>query len=374
MTDPLEVSREDLRAVYDPEMHLMMLRDSSRHRFYARCLLEHRTELEGKVAVDLGAGIGILSALAVRFGRLKEVHAVEALPEVCRIIPRVLQRTLEEESAKVTVHCGFAEEVCDRPGWPGSGAALIVSEWLGIMALNEGMARPLLRCRDSLCRASCRPRMLPGLLRIWVQAASPPGAKAMKCGPRAIPEEYLHGNPHLLLDLDLNTCSIEDLFESPPKRFQLSGGSDGSASGLVGWFDLQCCREHEVILSTSPSAPTTHWLQCWMPFQTPLGSAQVKALHVKIQLVPQSTGLPELCVLVTGESKSDSHLARFFLDRGLASYETGTNETKPSKRRRRRRDIEAVYFPSDLQELLTLAETAVNEGARTLLGAEGEVG
>lgn len=48
MTDPLEVSREDLRAVYDPEMHLMMLRDSSRHRFYARCLLEHRTELEGK--------------------------------------------------------------------------------------------------------------------------------------------------------------------------------------------------------------------------------------------------------------------------------------------------------------------------------------
>eukprot|EP00913_Durusdinium_trenchii_P022318 g20969.t1 len=86
MTDPLEVSREDLRAV---------------------------TELEGKVAVDLGAGIGILSALAVRFGRLKEVHAVEALPE---------------ESAKVTVHCGFAEEVCDRPGWPGSGAALIVSD------------------------------------------------------------------------------------------------------------------------------------------------------------------------------------------------------------------------------------------------------
>ncbi|CAK9039094.1 unnamed protein product [Durusdinium trenchii] len=357
-------------------MHLMMLRDSSRHRFYARCLLEHRTELEGKVAVDLGAGIGILSALAVRFGRLKEVHAVEALPEVCRIIPRVLQRTLEEETILTEATASNLLAMgCEGPRNLDLRQQVSKSEeWLGIMALNEGMARPLLRCRDSLCRASCRPRMLPGLLRIWVQAASPPGAKAMKCGPRAIPEEYLHGNPHLLLDLDLNTCSIEDLFESPPKRFQLSGGSDGSASGLVGWFDLQCCREHEVILSTSPSAPTTHWLQCWMPFQTPLGSAQVKALHVKIQLVPQSTGLPELCVLVTGESKSDSHLARFFLDRGLASYETGTNETKPSKRRRRRRDIEAVYFPSDLQELLTLAETAVNEGARTLLGAEGEVG
>ena len=26
--------------------------------------------------------------------------------------------------------------------------------------------------------------MLPGLLRVWVQAANPPGAKAMKCGPR----------------------------------------------------------------------------------------------------------------------------------------------------------------------------------------------
>ena len=44
----LEVSLQDLRAVYDPEMHLMMLRDSSRHRFYARCLQKHQEELEGK--------------------------------------------------------------------------------------------------------------------------------------------------------------------------------------------------------------------------------------------------------------------------------------------------------------------------------------
>ena len=182
----------------------------------------------------------------------------------------------------------------------------------------------------------------------------------------AIAAEDLQGNPELLLDVDLNTCSMEDLFESPMCKLQLKM----EASGLVGWFDLQCCNEHkDVILSTSPSAPKTHWLQSWMPFQKPLNSD----LHLQIRLLPQSSaGLPELCVVIS-EISADKRqvLAQFFLDRGLANYEPhkkcqakNPNES-PMKRLRRDRcdDIEAVYFPSDLQELLGLAETAVKEGA-----------
>ena len=56
--------------------------------------------------------------------------------------------------------------------------AMCFKEWLGIMALNEGMAQPLLRCRDAF---PVKPHMLPGLLRIWVQPAE---LTAGRCGPR----------------------------------------------------------------------------------------------------------------------------------------------------------------------------------------------
>lgn len=43
-----DVSLRDLRAVYDPEMHIAMLQDSSRHRFYAKCLLKHQDGFKDK--------------------------------------------------------------------------------------------------------------------------------------------------------------------------------------------------------------------------------------------------------------------------------------------------------------------------------------
>ncbi len=48
MGTPWHVSLRDLRAVYDPEMHIAMLQDGSRHRFYARCLSKHQEDFKGK--------------------------------------------------------------------------------------------------------------------------------------------------------------------------------------------------------------------------------------------------------------------------------------------------------------------------------------
>ena len=84
-------SLRDLRAVYDPSMHLAMLSDHHRNAFYRGCLARH-PELRGTVAVDLGAGCGLLSAMALQQG-LGLVHAVEALPEVARLIEKVVRAT-----------------------------------------------------------------------------------------------------------------------------------------------------------------------------------------------------------------------------------------------------------------------------------------
>eukprot|EP00439_Symbiodinium_sp_Y106_P077192 s501_g16.t1 len=237
--DLWDVSLHDLRAVYDPEMHLSMLRDCRRHEFYDQCLARCTNELRGKVVIDVGAGTGILSALAARGPRASgaaQVHAVEALPELCKLIPKVLAGALpkEEDRRRVVVHCDFVENL---------NADVVVSEWLGILGLNEGMALPLLRCRDSF---NPRPLMVPGLLRIWIQAAaSAPAGAGQRCGPLACSSEVLLGSPCLLLEADLNTCSpgsAADLFEAAGRQLSLK---EMESAGLVGWFDLHCLREHE---------------------------------------------------------------------------------------------------------------------------------
>ncbi|CAE7407817.1 Prmt3, partial [Symbiodinium sp. CCMP2456] len=288
-----------------------------------------------------------------------EVHAVEALPELCKLIPKVLAGALpkEEDRRRVVVHCDFVENLCQRKSdaWPRS-ADVVVSEWLGILGLNEGMALPLLRCRDSF---NPRPLMVPGLLRIWIQAAaSAPTGAGRRCGPLACPSEALVGSPCLLLEADLNTCSAADLFEAAGQQLSLKEIED--SAGLVGWFDLHCSREHEdVVLSTSPWAPQTHWAQCWMPFRRPLSQVSVE---VRLRLVAQTStaGLPELCLELSGKDVEQSDWARFFLDRAQVEYGAASTPTGPRCKKPRLSegapDIEAVFFPSDVQELILLAK------------------
>ena len=189
----------------------------------------------------------------------------------------------------------------------------------------------------------------------------------------AISSDQLQGTPTSLLDLDLKTCSVHDLFDS---TLQLDGPA--GATGLVGWFDLHCCQDHpELVLSTAPSAPKTHWLQCWMPFQKAL--EEDTKLQVQLQLRPQKlAGLPELCVtLRLFSDAATTTAARFFLDRGVVEYGCDLAEPEepeepeecqnlPESKRQRvdpvQPDLEAVYFPSDVQELLRLAQQAVKDG------------
>jgi protein arginine N-methyltransferase 3 len=69
----------------------------------------------------------------------------------------------------------------------------------------------------------------------------------------------------------------------------------GAAAGaevaaLVLWFDVEFskrfCRDHPVVLSTSPEAPTTHWVQTVLPLRQVevLGGAGGKGVGLKCRL------------------------------------------------------------------------------------------
>lgn len=103
-----------------------------------------------------------------------------------------------------------------------------------------------------------------------------------------------------------------------------------------------------------------------MPFPHALESSS--QVQVQVQLLPQRlAGLPELCVVLSGLVAQPVH---YFLDQGFVETMTSCDEPPEGKRRRvggeaeeMQEDIEAIYFPSDVKELLDLAEKAVKEGA-----------
>lgn len=390
---PPAVTLEDLRYVYDPQMHATMLRDAPRNRFYAACLKNHRKDIEGNVVVDIGAGSGVLAALAVRYGKAGHVHAVEAMPEVARNIPEVLKSALsveEDSERRITVHSGLIQSICQNPplGWPKK-VAVLVSEWFGMMGLSEGIALPLVQCRDCFVPT---PHMIPGRLSVWIQAAMAPPRKGshFQCGPALANVDSLVGKPHLLLDVDLQHCTNEDMFEAVTQRLSAvrhrdnmgndSKRTENSVCGLLGWFDLYCCSEHhDTVLQTGPTALDTHWHQTWLPFEEPvLLPADFDVCMRVIHDQRWSDGMPVLAVDVKHvvSSCGGGMDARFLLECGRCLYDTGL-DVEPLCKRRKPSDpeprmgetclaAEVPYSQSDIAEICKLAKQVVSDGPSEL--------
>jgi hypothetical protein len=65
-----------------PNWHFPMMQDQARLNFYQKCF---EGKLNGKVVLDVGAGGGLLSALAVQLGA-KKIYAIERHPTLCTIL------------------------------------------------------------------------------------------------------------------------------------------------------------------------------------------------------------------------------------------------------------------------------------------------
>jgi|GEM_PF-4505899 len=78
-----------------PAWHLEMLKDRARLDFYKN-LLEHK--VKDKIVLDIGAGSGILSYLALRFGA-KKVYSVEFNPHMQVVYTQLMAAPLTEKRA-----------------------------------------------------------------------------------------------------------------------------------------------------------------------------------------------------------------------------------------------------------------------------------
>jgi len=277
-----------LESYADLEIHEQMLKDEPRMEAYRRaieaCAPAWRQSGDTEV-IDVGSGTGLLAVCSARAGA-KRVHAIEAsrLAHYCRQI-------VEANSLASAVHvheCKAEDFSLDH----GHQVDVIVSEWMGYFLLFENMLPSVLSVRDRYLKpggqmlpSKCRLMLAPledrewrdSKIEFWKDVAGidmsslVPLAAATACKQpkhKNVPVDGLLASATDILEMDLHSVQQSDLRSfTADVSFELPAGR--RLDGFASWFECEF-GEAGWLLSTSPSAPSTHWRQTAFYLRKPM--------------------------------------------------------------------------------------------------------
>lgn len=245
----------------------------------------------GMTVADIGSGTGFLSFIASKLGA-KECHLYEVSPELL-----ALSRLLAKEN-KIS-NCRFIEGFSTELSKPVK-ADVVVSETLGNYALEEGMletmndaAKRFLKPGGTMIPRRLRQFVVPIVsdrfwkeLNIWPQIGFALSFNAAEQKTlqnvyvREIAESDLLPGKDAVKEWD--TIDFTKQNESV-REAQVSWtvAKPVTVSGFCLFWESELAPG--VTLSTSPSAPSTHWQQIYLPVLQPLNVDSGETLHLALR-------------------------------------------------------------------------------------------
>ncbi|MCH9684709.1 MAG: methyltransferase domain-containing protein [Deltaproteobacteria bacterium] len=272
------------------DMHRMMLTDRIRNQIYRSALFA--TIRKGDVVLDVGAGSGILSLFAAQAGAAK-VYAVERT-STAGLARQLAARNGFGDRIEI-IHGDIRDVELPQP------VDVLVSEWMGIYAVDENLLALVLEARDRFLRPGGA--MVPRRSKVWLapvwseerdvalgllddvhglsfqSIAAYPTDDLIWTGSGITPE-HLRAAPQVLWDIDLASHAAADarLPFRAQRTFRASGA--GLVNGLTPWFDADF--GHGLVLSTRPGQPRTHWGHYVLPLSR--NNAVVEGTEISAQL------------------------------------------------------------------------------------------
>ncbi|MBK8011172.1 MAG: 50S ribosomal protein L11 methyltransferase [Deltaproteobacteria bacterium] len=261
----------------DLDLHRRMVADRHRTDAFARAIAS--VVREGDMVIDVGTGTGVLAMLAAKAGA-RRVLAIDQ-SEIAVVAADLVKRNGLRDRVKVLK--GPAAELQTEEG----PADVIVSEWLGNMALVEGMLEDVITVRDR--HLAPGGRMIPASTSVMLAPLNDPTLYVYE-GPgfwrdfvagldftsledrelrqgrslqMRIEPPALLADGQSMLDLDLVTVRSDALHAEGELIFHAR--RDAVLNGFAGWFSATLAPG--VVLDTSPRSPETHWAQTYMPFR-----------------------------------------------------------------------------------------------------------
>ena len=340
--------------------HIGMLQDHERmSAYHDAILLNAERHFKDKVILDVGTGTGVLSIWAAKAGA-KKVYAIEAT-------------TVSEHAKKMAAAHGFGETITVLRGRMEEielpeKVDVLLSEWMGYFLLRESMVSSVLLARDRWLKPSGV--MYPSSARLLMASLEEPGfvdarkadvqetmanwdvlghdlaarygldMESLRDAYEAENTEYSMrqawqgalganarvGEGQILLDVDMRTVTDADLFGWTRAVAIPEASKTAEVSTLVGWFDVRFCADAEgeeggsraesgdpscVELTTSPTAPYTHWAHTTFVMDPPLtspgltvGLTQIARNHHDLNVTLSYDGVDSASYAVTAEFRT----------------------------------------------------------------------
>lgn len=251
-----------------------MLADDVRHRAFYDAL--QKVIVPGKTTVaDIGSGTGILSFLCEKLGA-KECALYEAGD-----IARVSKKLIAENNIK---HCHVVQKFSTEVKNPPT-ADLVISETLGNYALEEHIleilmdAKRFLKHGGTIMPCALRQFVVPvttdrfhkEIADVWDSVGFDLRFDAAK--KIALQNLYVRTvKPEDLLQ-DKNAAKQWDTIDFAGKESSVRKGeatwtleNDAPITGFCLYWEADLTRD--VMLSTNPRSPATHWEQIYVPIST----------------------------------------------------------------------------------------------------------
>jgi len=243
----------------------------------------------GDTVVDVGAGTGILSFIALQAGA-RHVYLIEKSDAIDLARAVVLHNGWED---RVTFMQAMSTEVTlPQP------ADVLISETLGSFGIDENTLPYTIDARQRLLTPGGR--MVPEGLELWIAPAETPqiwdekvafwqnvggvdfspaaAIAARRLSLAHIEPAQLIGKAVQLSFIDLRLMEADEL----QVKFRSVFGRQGRVHALVGWF--KAYLGHGITLSTAPGEPPTHWRQAWLPLSAPVDVAHGEYVDVVLHL------------------------------------------------------------------------------------------
>ena len=313
-----EINDDYFKDYNNTTVHRLMLGDQARIRAYADAIQTNLHLFKNKIILDVGSGSGILALLAARAGA-KKVYAVEASDMALTIRLTALENNLSD--IVQVMHQKMEDVVLPEK------VDIIISEWMAIFLVQEGMLPSVLNARDKWLKEDGH--LFPSTAKLYVQPADlsvrrqqelsfwnnieglsfgslkQRNYESMMNGPKRLtvqPNE-LCGDPVLLWSFNVKDVDPSALLKIEKKDVVLH--CQRPFSDLVFWFEtgFPCTEDGSengsngtdekdqillpIVLSTSPNNVPTHWQQ--------------GVLHLENKMGPENEtfSTPELIVSMT---------------------------------------------------------------------------
>lgn len=255
------------------EFQRLILGDRRRNELFAEAL--RRTIVPGESTVaDLGAGTGFLSFVASQLGaRRCWLYETSELSELSRALAKA------NGIAGCTFVRAHSAEVEDPPR-----ADVVISETLGNLALEEGLLQTLQDGKRFLAeggtmiprrlRQHVAPVVSPRLfdeLDVWKRIGFDLDWSAARTA--SLNNVYVRSvRPDELLDAGASARAWDAIDfrgrEKSVRRAEVEWRLDRDVRlhGFALWWECELLEgAPDLVLSTAPGAPPTHWEQVWLP-------------------------------------------------------------------------------------------------------------